>query len=438
MPAKQFSRFGPVAAEWPIIRMREIVRERVDWIEIHDTVFYNRVTARVRNQGIELRDRILGSFVKTKRQKLCRANDLLVAEIDAKVGGFGLIPAEADGAIVSSHYFLFEVDQSRIDLDWLGHVIQDGRLQKQVDAVGSTNYAAIRPRDVGAFQIPLPPRNEQKSIATVLGAIEAVIARTHTLIDTIGRAKHATMRELLTRGVRRDKAPLKILPARWVLGRVAENITHIPRDWELVTLTGVAKLESGHTPSREKSEYWGGNIPWLSLADTDALDALEVFETSEGVTPKGIANSSARILPKDTVVFSRTATVGKATRMARPLATSQDFANWICGKRILPAYLVQVFRHMGREWERLQEGSTHQTIYMPVFKKLQILLPSTEEQARIAKIGEAFDRRLERERDALAILIETRAALAQELLSGRLRVPKSIIARYRDVPAAAA
>jgi type I restriction enzyme S subunit len=120
------------------------------------------------------------------------------------------------------------------------------------------------------------------------------------------------------------------------------------------------------------------------------------------------------------------------------MATSQDFANWICGERILPGYLVQVFRHMSREWHRLQEGSTHQTIYMPVFKKLQVLLPSTEEQVKISNIGEAFDRRIERERDALAILIESRASLAQELLSGRLRLPESIIARHREMPAAAA
>lgn len=122
--------------------------------------------------------------------------------------------------------------------------------------------------------------------------------------------KHATMRELLTRGVRREKAPIKPLPSRWVLGRVAEGITHIPADWDLVMLTKVAKLESGHTPSRDKPDYWNGETPWLSLADTEALDALEVDQTSECVTTKGIANSSARVLPKDTVVFSRTANRG--------------------------------------------------------------------------------------------------------------------------------
>jgi type I restriction enzyme S subunit len=87
---------------------------------------------------------------------------------------------------------------------------------------------------------------------------------------------------------------------------------------------------------------------------------------------------------------------------------------------------------MKREWDRLQEGSTHQTIYMPVFKKLQILLPPLPEQQKIADVGEAFDMRIAQERETYKVLARTRDALAQELLSGRVRLPENIIARHRD------
>jgi type I restriction enzyme S subunit len=226
------------------------------------------------------------------------------------------------------------------------------------------------------------------------------------------------------------------LPERWVLGRIASDVTQIPDDWQLVRLTSVAKLESGHTPDRKRPDYWGGDIPWLSLGDTNGLGGLTVSETAECVSQLGINNSSARVLPVDTVVFSRTATVGKATRLAVPMATSQDFANWVCGPKLSPRYLVQVFRHMSREWERLQEGSTHQTIYMPVFKKLQILLPPLVEQEKIADAGEAFDLRIEAEQRKLNELANVRTALAQELLSGRLRLPASMVARFAHGPAA--
>lgn len=340
-----------------------------------------------------------------------------------------------DAGLISPMYTVFEISSAEIDKDVAFRNFKRFALSGRFDPYsngGVNRRKSILFSDLAAFKFALPPLAEQHAIAEALHTVEEAIATTGALIEALAEAKLATMRELLTRGVRREGAPMKPLPARWVLGRVAEGVTNLPADWQLVTLSKVAKLESGHTPSRDKPDYWNGDIPWLSLADTGVLDALEVDQTSECVTAEGIANSSARVLPKDTVVFSRTATVGKASRMKRPMATSQDFANWICGPTLLPAYLVQVFRHMEREWDRLQEGSTHQTIYMPVFKKLQILLPPISEQQKIADFGEAFDLRIVEERNTRKMLIQNRDALAQELLSGRLRLPESIIARHCD------
>jgi len=344
--------------------------------------------------------------------------------------------------IISPAYNVFR-HRADVDPDFLETLVRMPRMIARYEALSQggnlEGKRKLTPYDAfETIKAHIPPLPEQSAIAGILVAVERTIKKTEALIQGLVEAKKSTMRELLTHGVRRAKAPLKMLPARWVLGRVAEGLTHIPTDWELVTLTKVAKLESGHTPSRDKPAYWGGRIPWISLADTNALDALTIDATAECITSEGIDKSSARELPAGTVVFSRTATVGKATRMARKMATSQDFANWVCGPNLSPAYLVQVFRHMGREWERLQEGSTHQTIYMPVFKKLQILLPPMAEQEKIAEVGEAFDERIASEKAALAALRNNRDALAQELLSGRLRLPASMIARYRDPPEQAA
>jgi len=278
----------------------------------------------------------------------------------------------------------------------------------------------------------LPVPAEQRAIAEVLGAVEETIAKTEALIEAIADAKQATMRELLTRGIRRDKAPMKPIPARWVLGRITEGVTHIPADWDLVTLTKVAKLESGHTPDRKEPTYWDGEIPWISLQDADALNKVTITDSAETIGPEGLANSSARMLPVGTVVFQRTANVGLASVMKRSMCTSQHFANWICGAKLDPYYLQQVFRHMSREWLRLVAGSVLPDIYMGTFKVLQILLPPLSEQKKIGEVGVAYDLRIEQERETLAVLIESRNALAQELLSGRIRLPDSIIARHYD------
>lgn len=346
---------------------------------------------------------------------------------------------ERASALVPFVYYCFALKQ-QMDVVFAQHAFKAGILNRELaryinSGVRNDGLLNLYADDFFRCSIALPPYPEQLAISEVLQSVEDDISRTRELLRALASTKFAVMRDLLTRGMRRDSAPLQRVPERWVLGRVAGDVTHIPSDWKLVRLTSVAKLESGHTPDRKRPEYWGGDIPWLSLGDTNGLGGLTVSTTTECATQLGIQNSSARVLPVDTVVFSRTATVGKATRLAVPMATSQDFANWVCGPKICPRYLVQVFRHMRREWDRLQEGSTHQTIYMPVFKKLQILLPPKDEQIKIADAGDAFDLRIAAEQNKLVELANVRAALAQELLSGRLRLPPAMVARFANVAA---
>jgi type I restriction enzyme S subunit len=104
---------------WRRVRLGEFVKERNGFITINDSMTYRRITVRLHNRGIDLRDQVPGFKLKTKKQKVVRAGDLVVAEIDAKVGGFGIAAPEAEGAIVSSHYFLFAVDQSVCELGYL-------------------------------------------------------------------------------------------------------------------------------------------------------------------------------------------------------------------------------------------------------------------------------------------------------------------------------
>ena len=95
-----------------------------------------------------------------------------MAEIDAKVGGFGIVPDELAGAIVSSHYFLYELDESAIDKRYLAALLSTDFFQKQVQAQGSTNYAAIRPAHVLAYKIPLPSLDEQREIVAMKETLE--------------------------------------------------------------------------------------------------------------------------------------------------------------------------------------------------------------------------------------------------------------------------
>jgi type I restriction enzyme, S subunit len=197
----------------------------------------------------------------------------------------------------------------------------------------------------------------------------------------------------------------------------------IPDDWECVRICDVARLESGHTPRRTVNAYWNGSIPWVSLHDTDSLEQNYIYDTTMTVTQHGIDNSSARLLPAGTVVFSRTATVGKATILGREMATSQDFANYVCGPKLCNLYAVYLLRAMTRTWESLMAGSTHKTIYMPTFEKLQIPLPSVAEQEEIAAALADVDGLLAEVSRLIAKKRDLKQAAMQQLLTGQTRLP---------------
>jgi type I restriction enzyme S subunit len=91
--------------QWPVVRLGDVVAHRKQFTIIDDSVTYKRPRVRLHAQGIVLRDEVPGALIKTKTQQVCRAGELLVAEIDAKVGGFGIVPTTLHGSIVSSHYF---------------------------------------------------------------------------------------------------------------------------------------------------------------------------------------------------------------------------------------------------------------------------------------------------------------------------------------------
>jgi type I restriction enzyme, S subunit len=166
-------------------------------------------------------------------------------------------------------------------------------------------------------------------------------------------------------------------------------IGHIPETWDVAMLKFVARLESGHTPSRAVPAYWENcTLPWFTLSDVWQLREDKrkyVYSTEELVSELGIANSSARMLPAGTVILSRTASVGFTGILGCEMATTQDFVNWVCGERLNPEYLWYCLQAMAPEYERLRFGSTHQTIYMPDVAQFKVPLPPRDEQARISR-----------------------------------------------------
>lgn len=215
---------------------------------------------------------------------------------------------------------------------------------------------------------------------------------------------------------------------RIIRGRHAISVNDpghiVPRGWQRVPLGDVAELGTGHTPSRNHADYWNGGVPWIGIRDAGAHHGRVIKETMQTISNLGLANSAARLLPKDTVCLSRTASVGYVVKMGRAMATSQDFVTWSCLDPLDPDYLMSALLAEGQDIRRFGEGSTHTTIYFPEVKAFQIDLPPKAEQRRIVAKLDALTARLARARAELdrvpVLAADIRRSTLSQAFSGAL------------------
>lgn len=273
------------------------------------------------------------------------------------------------------------------------------------------------------YRLGVPPLDHQRAIADFLdektAAIDALISKTQRLIELIEEKRQATITHTVTQGLD-PNAPMKDSGVEW--------IGEIPETWRALRIVWVAQLESGHTPDKKVESYWkDGTVPWVSLKDTKTLAAGDrISDTAVCTTEAGLANSSARLLPPNAVVFTRDATVGLAAITTRPMAVSQHLIAWVCGPAILPKYLLRVTDAMGDELQRLTWGATIKTIGMADIRELSTPLPPLSEQKSIVKELDQTLTRLTLARRRLhrqiSLLREYRQTLISAAVTGQIDV----------------
>lgn len=360
-----------------------------------------------------------------------RAGDVLVTEGSGSlraVGASAVWSGEIDGVVCFQNTLLRL--RPRLSTDprflawWCRHAFADGLFASIATGANIFHVSAERVRSLPMTYLPLA---EQRAIADHLDAetarIDAVIAKKRRLIELLDERRSVVMSD----GVRGLLLGVEQVPARtpWAASKGV--------GWHEAKLTLVAALGTGHTPSRDRPEWWVDcRIPWVTTGEVSQMrsDRIEyISETRERISELGVENSSAVVHPAGTVVLCRTAaSAGYSAIMGRDMATSQDIVTWTCGPLLRPRYLLLCLRVMRSDLlDRLAMGSTHKTIYMPEIESLRTLLPPVEVQDQIVdevwrQLGllhsamEGLERQVE-------LLVEHRQALITAAVTGELAVP---------------
>lgn len=278
-----------------------------------------------------------------------------------------------------------------------------------------------------AFRIPRPSLTNQQRIASFLDAetsrIDALIAERRRQASLL-IARRASLIFAAVSGALGELGPRRVTRIPW--------LSTMPESWSELKLTRVARLGSGHTPSRSRPEWWTNcTIPWITTGEVSQIrdDRREVLvETRENISEIGLENSAAELRPAGTVVLCRTAaSAGYSAIMGTAMATSQDFATWTCSDRLLPRFLLFCLRAMRPDLlGRLAMGSTHRTIYFPDIESIRIPLPPVAEQQRMLGLADQqlaalgpLEAAIERQ---ITLLRERRQALIAAAVTAKLDV----------------
>jgi type I restriction enzyme, S subunit len=337
------------------------------------------------------------------KQQVCKGGQFLVAEIDAKVGGFGIVPDELHGAIVSSHYFLFDIDENRLARRFLEYYSKTSSFREQVEAQGSTNYAAIRPDDVLGYQIPLPSFDEQ---CRIVARIEAIALRVHKAqalrhrsgVEATSLREAAHLRSLTSRRtndavelpkvVRRVRRGVEI-PA--TLNRCAAT-WGIPDGWrrisvaELLLCGALLDVKDGNHGANHprSSEFSAEGTPFLMASDIQ--DGVIHWEEASRIGAATISRLRVGFAQAHDVLFTHKASIGKTAVTDRDCILSPQVTYYRCNAQHIDARWLRAFLGSSLYLSQLadiQEQSTRDFVSISKQYGQFVLLPPLTEQRRI-------------------------------------------------------
>ncbi|NPS33878.1 restriction endonuclease subunit S [Helicobacter pylori] len=194
----------------------------------------------------------------------------------------------------------------------------------------------------------------------------------------------------------------------------------LPLNWQRVRLGDIAEIIGGGTPSTQITSFWNGSINWFT--PTEIGITKYVYKSQRTITPLGLKNSSAKLLPIGTILLTSRASIGDCAILKEVATTNQGFQSLIPLEKINNEFLYYLILTLKNKLLKLASGSTFLEVSPNKIKNLLIPLPPLNEQIAIANILSDLDRYLYALRALILKKESVKKALSFELLSQRKRL----------------
>lgn len=167
-------------------------------------------------------------------------------------------------------------------------------------------------------------------------------------------------------------------------------------EWRKTKLSDIGEIVGGATPSTSKVEYYeNGQIPWITPKDLSGYTKRYISKGERNITQAGLDSCSARIIPKDSVLFTSRAPIGYIAIAENPLCTNQGFKSIVPNDNIISLFLYYLLKFNKDKIEAQGSGTTFNEVSGQAMKNIEVFIPSLSTQQKIASILSALDDKIE-------------------------------------------
>ena len=193
-------------------------------------------------------------------------------------------------------------------------------------------------------------------------------------------------------------------------------------NWKEVTIGDVATIIGGGTPSTLNPSYWNGDIQWFTPAELNESKKY-VSKSERTITEQGLKESSAKLLPKGTVLLTTRASIGLTAILENPACTNQGFQSLIAKDICCNDFLYYIIPLIKDEMLSRASGSTFAEISAKKLSTITFPLPTLPEQQRIAKALSDVDALISTTEKLIQKKKNIKQGTMQNLLTGKKRLP---------------
>jgi type I restriction enzyme S subunit len=393
-------------SEWRECKLNEIIKTNETSITTDypfDEILYLD-TGSITKGKIDGFQKLPISQSPSRAKRLIKKNDIIYSTVRPIQRHYGFIANPPENLVVSTGFAVITCNEKSINPKFLYYYLTSDSIVEELDIIAeasTSTYPPLKPSDIEKLQMYFPIKiEEQKAIAAVLSSLDDKI-------------------DLLHRQNQSLEAMAETLFRQWFIEEAQE-------DWVEKSLLELVELIGRGTPKTSMSEYWNGDIPWLSGGDIANNHKGFVSTSEKTITKAGLDNSSAKLLPKFATVISARGTVGKYCLLASDMAFSQS--NYGILPKIKGCYYFTylLVNHVVEELQSAAYGSVFDTITTSTFRDATFATPPKDKIPDFeSDIAKYFDKKLLNQTQ-IRTLEKLRDSLLPKLMSGEVRVKLSI------------